>query len=181
MQNPQQPFGQQPGQSGYGSPIPNPTGEMSGYGTGGTGGPMMGGPNTSGQGAAAVVPPEVANAGFNWGAGFVTFFWSIAHSAWLGMAIIAFSIMQRAIPVVGLLLMLGFQVFMGMKGNELGWRNRKWDDVAHFQRTQKVWAIWGKILFGLTILGVIGGFMAANTARNNPQLLNPQTGTSNIR
>ena len=39
--------------------------------------------NTSGQGAAAVVPEEIK--GWNWGAFFLSAIWSIAHSVWIGL------------------------------------------------------------------------------------------------
>lgn len=94
--------------------------------------------NTSGQGRAAVVPPEVNR--WNWGAFLLNWIWGLGNST--PIALLAF------IPFFGLI----WVFVLGAKGGAWAWRNRKWDSVAHFQRVQRLWAIWGLILLGVMIV-----------------------------
>lgn len=92
--------------------------------------------NTSGQGAAAVVPEEIK--GWNWAAFLMGPFWAIGHSVWIGLLCF----------VVGIIM----NIILGIKGGEWAWQNRKFDSVEHYNQVQKVWLKWGIVLW---ILGVI--------------------------
>ena len=112
--------------------------------------------NNSGQ-PGAQVPAELG--GWNWGAFLMNWIWAIPHSAWVGL-------------VLSLLLGIVGAIFLGVKGNELAWQNRRWESVQQFKDTQRVWAIWGLVILGVgvvvwilaMVLGVGGAMMAA---RNN--------------
>ena len=47
-------------------------------------------------------------------------------------------------------------VVLGLRGSRWAWRNGRWDSVAHFKRVQRLWAIWGLIIWIF-----VGGFFAS--------------------
>ena len=104
--------------------------------------------NTSGQGAASVVPDEVK--GWNWGAFFMNWIWSIGNQVWIGLLALVFGIIMS--------------IILGIKGSEWAWQNRKWESVDQFKQVQRIWAIWGLVLFligfVLVILAGVGGIIA---------------------
>lgn len=113
--------------------------------------------NTSGQGKAAVVPPEIDK--WNWGAFLLNWIWGLGNSTYLALLVF--------IPVVGFI----FAFILGAKGSAWAWQNKQWDSVEHFQRVQKSWTKWGVIILlvgvGLGILSVVlGGIMAASVANS---------------
>lgn len=105
--------------------------------------------NTSGQGAASVLPDELK--GWNWGAFFLNWIWGIGNGVWI--AFLAF--------ILGIIWM----VVLGIKGNEWAWQSKKWDSIEHFKRTQRTWAKWGIGLFiaaiVISIIAVIISVIAA--------------------
>jgi len=109
-------------------------------------------PNNSGQGKLAALPPQLI--GWNWGAFFLTWIWGIGNST-----MIAF---LTWIPIVNLIMIF----VLGAKGNEWAWQNKRWQSVEHFKRVQKLWAIWGFILFTLGILLALVVIVAAIESSN---------------
>jgi len=105
--------------------------------------------NTSGMGSMAVVPYELRS-GWNWGAFFLTFFWSISNQVWIGLLCL--------VPYLGWVMC----IIMGIKGNEWAWMYRRWDSIQHFRDTQRVWANWSLWVFVASIiLGFLLGFLGA--------------------
>lgn len=100
--------------------------------------------NTSGQGSAAIVPGEIRG-GFNWGAFLLNWIWSIGNTS-CGFAVL--STVLSFIPLVG----LGWAIYLGVKGNELAWQSKRWNDVEHFRRTQRTWTRVGIALFLVSVL-----------------------------
>lgn len=94
------------------------------------------------------VPPEIVG-GWNWGAFFLTWIWSIGNSVWIGL-----------IALIGGPVTLIIAIALGIKGNEWAWQNRRFESVEHFKEVQRKWAIWGIII---VVIGsfVIAGIMAA--------------------
>lgn len=92
-----------------------------------TGTPLM--ENTSGQGKLATIPEEIR--GWNWGAFLLNLIWGIGNNVWLALITL--------IPYVGLIM----PIVLGVKGSEWAWRNKRWDSIEHFKRTQRTWAKWG--------------------------------------
>ena len=82
--------------------------------------------NTSGQGEAAVVPPEIQ--GWNWGAFLLSWIWGIGNNVMIAL-------LALIIPFWG--------IYLGLKGNELAWRNKQWESVEHFKQVQRKWTMWG--------------------------------------
>ena len=98
--------------------------------------------NNSGMGRGVVLPPGVA--GWSWGAFLLNWIWAIANKTWIGL--LAF------VPYLGFLV----AIYLGVKGRELAWCNKRWESVEHFNRVQKSWSMWGVILiFGIAGLGIL--------------------------
>jgi ABC-type Fe3+ transport system permease subunit len=110
--------------------------------------------NTSGQGANAAVPPEVQ--GLNWGAFLLSWIWGIGNSTWI--ALLCF------VPFVGTIM----QFYLLFKGNELAWKNKRWDSVEAFKATQRKWMIAGLVILGIALVlgclsAVIGGIAGGSS------------------
>ena len=100
--------------------------------------------NNSGGGNSVILPPGVK--GWSWGAFLFNWLWAVFNSTWIGLLAL--------IPYVGLIV----SIYLGIKGRELAWRNKRWDSLEHFNRVQRRWSAWGLIL----IVGVAGlGILAA--------------------
>lgn len=102
--------------------------------------------NTSGQGAGAVVPPEIKGK-WNWGAFLITPIWGIGNQVWI--ALLGF---LGFIPYIGFFIGLGIAIYCGIKGNELAWQKKQWTSVQQFQEVQKKWAIAGVIVFVVLVV-----------------------------
>jgi hypothetical protein len=100
--------------------------------------------NTSGQGSAALVPPEVNR--WNWGAFLLNWIWGLGNST--PIAFLVF------VPFVGFVMIF----VLGAKGSAWAWRNRKWDSVAHFKRVQRIWTIWGCVALAASIVFFVALF-----------------------
>ena len=94
--------------------------------------------NNSGQGKLAALPPQLY--GWNWGAFFLSWIWGIGNNT-----MIAF---LTWIPFVNFVMIF----ILGAKGNEWAWQNKHWQSIEHFKKVQKLWAIWGFILFVIGML-----------------------------
>ncbi len=105
---------------------------------------MMTGENNSGGGSSIIPPPGVK--GWSWGAFLLNWIWAIGNKTWIGLLCF--------VPYIGFLM----GIYLGIKGRELAWRNKRWDSLEHFNRVQKKWSTWAVIL----IVGVFGiGILAA--------------------
>jgi len=93
--------------------------------------------NDSGGGALSALP--IGLRGFNWGAFLFGPIWAIFNNAWIGL--LAF------VPGVSLIVC----IVLGVKGNEWAWQNKRWDSIEHFFGTQKNWALWGIVLYAISI------------------------------
>jgi hypothetical protein len=101
--------------------------------------------NTSGQGASAIVPDEIK--GWNWGAFWLHWIWSIGNQVWIGL--------------LTLLIGIVMQIILGIKGNEWAWQNRRWESVEQFKQVQRTWAIWGWVIFAILMVIVVISIVAA--------------------
>ena len=103
--------------------------------------------NTSGTGKNAEIPEGVK--GWSWGACLLSAWWAIGNRTWIGL--LAF------VPYLGWIL----AIYLGWRGRELAWQNKKWDSVEHFNRVQKKWTVWGLALTAASaVLGVVTGFIS---------------------
>lgn len=95
--------------------------------------------NTSGMGKDHELPPGVK--GWSWGAFQFNWIWACFNKTWFGLLAL--------IPLVGIIV----SFYLGFKGRELAWQNKRWDSLEHFNRVQRRWSAWG---VGLLVIGLIG-------------------------
>jgi len=69
--------------------------------------------------------------GWSWGAFFLNWIWAVGNNTWIGLLAL--------VPYVNLPVM----IWLGFKGREMAWRNRRWDNIDHFNRVQRAWSQWG--------------------------------------
>jgi hypothetical protein len=102
--------------------------------------------NNSG-GGSGIIPPDGVK-GWSWGAFLLNWIWSLFNKTWIGLLCL--------LPYIGFL----FAFYLGFKGRELAWRNKRWDSVEHFNRVQRKWSIWGVVLiFGAAGLGILAAIV----------------------
>lgn len=102
------------------------------------------GENTSGMGKGVALPDGVK--GWSWGAFLLNWIWAIGNKTWIGLLCL--------IPYIGFVV----SIYLGIKGRELAWQNKRWDSLEHFNRVQRQWSKWGLIIF----IGIFGlGILAA--------------------
>ncbi len=99
-------------------------------------------------------PAELA--GWNWGAFLLNWIWGIGHSVWIALLVLLLGF----IPFIGSIGALGLAIYLGIKGNELAWQNRKFESVEQFKAVEKAWTKWAVILLILGIVLGILGFIA---------------------
>lgn len=88
------------------------------------------------------VPEEIKK--WNWGAFFLSWIWGIGNQVWIALLAL--------IPFVNIVMIF----VLGAKGSEWAWKAKEWQSVEHFKRVQRLWAIWGTVLF---CVGVVGSFL----------------------
>ena len=109
------------------------------------------GPNDSGT-PDAQLPEELK--GWNLGGLFIPFVWGPFNRVWIGLAVLSVGLLPIP-PLLGLLVYGPVAMVVGMRGNELAWRARKWDSVDHFRSVQGQWAKWGGICFIIFIVTIL--------------------------
>jgi hypothetical protein len=96
---------------------------------------------------------------FNWGAFFLTWIWGIGNKSYIALWALLAGIVS-AIPVIGIAA-IGFNIWLGIKGNEYAWQNKEWESIEQFNETQKKWTIAGGIVWAVFfVLGLLAGMMA---------------------
>ena len=97
--------------------------------------------NNSGGGSLIELPPGVK--GWSWGAFCWNWIWAPFNRTWIGLFAI--------VPYLGLLV----AIYLGFKGRELAWRNKRWDSLEHFNRVQRAWSKWALIFLGIAVIGIV--------------------------
>jgi hypothetical protein len=109
--------------------------------------------NTSGMGKGYPLPEGVK--GWSWGAFLLNWIWSIGNNTYIGLL--------SLLPYVGFV----FTIWLGVKGRELAWQNKRWNSVEHFNEVQRKWSMWGAILtLGFIGLAIFAGVVAAVLPHN---------------
>lgn len=112
--------------------------------------------NNSGQGKIASLPPQLY--GWNWGAFFLNWIWGIGNNTFIALLCL--------LPLINIVMVF----VLGAKGNEWAWQNKRWHGIEHFKRVQRLWAIWGFILFALGMIFsifIVIVAIAASGSNNN--------------
>ena len=103
-----------------------------------------------------VVPQEIAEKPWNWGAFLLTPVWCAVNGApsighlwdflFLVMLLVWWFYPGPSNVTIALLLLtssVGVGIFAGIRGNVLAWQNGDFDDVADFDRSQRTWSLVG--------------------------------------
>jgi hypothetical protein len=107
----------------------------------------------------AAIPAEIDR--WNWGAFLLNWVWGVGNNTFIALLTL----------VPGLGLIMAF--VLGVKGSGWAWRNGRWDSIEHFKRVQRLWAIWGVVIWlGLIVLfgGIFGGVFYALKSSDAYQL-----------
>jgi hypothetical protein len=89
----------------------------------------------------SIIPDGIK--GWSWGAFLLNWIWAIFNKSYIGLLAL--------IPYVGFLI----AIYLGIKGRELAWKNKKWESLEHFNRVQRKWSIWGSCLVMIPIIGIL--------------------------
>ena len=94
----------------------------------------------------AEIPPEIDR--WNWGAFLLNWIWGVGNGVFISLLVF--------IPFFGILIM---PFVLGAKGSAWAWRKGRWDSVEHFRRVQRLWAIWGAVIWvgAIVFLGATFG------------------------
>jgi hypothetical protein len=107
--------------------------------------------NDSGQGPTALVPQELS--GWCWAGFLIPGLWCLVYRKYL--LFVVFMVLSL---VTGGILGLVASIWCGLEGNRWAWQNRRWESIQQFRATQRVWVIWGIIIWVLMIgIGIASG------------------------
>ena len=104
---------------------------------------------------------------WNWGAFLLNWIWGLGNSTYIALLMF--------VPLVNIVMLF----VLGAKGSKWAWKNRLWEDEAHFQRVRRNWARAGFIVvvalfvFGFWLFSLLSGSEAQKLAmakvRSDPQ------------
>ncbi len=109
--------------------------------------------NTSGQGSAALVPPEIDR--WNWGAFLLNWIWGIGNNTFIALLMF--------VPLVNVVMAF----VLGAKGSTWAWRNKRWESIEQFKQIQKKWAVWSLIVYALLVALFVGLFFLISALLKN--------------
>lgn len=102
--------------------------------------------------------------GWNWGAFLLGWIWGVGHNCWwplfvtIGINLVSYLLVIAA-PVIGVIvyslsctLQLGMAIYLGAKGNSIGWQNGCFENVDHFRKKERNWTIAALVIWGLYII-----------------------------
>ena len=93
------------------------------------------------------IPAEIDR--WNWGAFLLNWIWGVGNNTFIALLMF--------VPLVGLVM----PFVLGAKGSRWAWRNGRWDSVEHFKRVQRLWAIWGAVIW-LGAFALFGGILGGS-------------------
>lgn len=92
------------------------------------------------------IPPELDR--WNWGAFLLNWIWGIGNGTFIALLMF--------VPIANVIM----PFVLGFKGSRWAWRNRRWRSAEHFRRVQRLWAIWGVVVWIGSIAVVAGIFFS---------------------
>lgn len=114
--------------------------------------PLKEEPNDSGT-KDARLPEQLRR--FNWGAFFMGPVWGVTHQVWIATPLfIVWGLVLYTRPEVAFIY-FAFTSLLAMRANELAWKRKKWPSIEHFRRVQRSWMLWGAVVWGFWLVGVM--------------------------
>ena len=104
--------------------------------------------NLSGHGNFFEVPLEIKK--WNWGAFWTTFIWGYFNDTFISLLIF--------VPVINIFI----PFYLGFKGNELSWQNKRWENMEVFLKAQRKWGIIGWITF--VVVAILATLITVNNS-----------------
>lgn len=92
---------------------------------------------------------------WNWGAFLLNWIWGIGNNVWISLL--------TFIPFFGMIWIF----VLAIKGNQWAWEKGRWDNIDHFKRVQRNWAIAGFIVWIAIILFIFSILFGTFHALNN--------------
>ena len=105
---------------------------------------------------------------WNWGAFALSWIWGIGNGVYFSffifipIVLFVFSIIVSPytfpnifVSAIGLFMIFaffGFSFYLGANGNELAWRKTNRDSIIDFLHSQRIWAVWGIIIYIILML-----------------------------
>ena len=107
---------------------------------------------------------------FNWGAFFLTWVWSLFNCKPTITAIyIALSVFLPLFgPMIAILVDLCARIWLGLRGNQPAWENKRWKSVEYFHEVQRKW-VQGFFIY-LSVIMILM-MLAVGYLKNNPEQL----------
>ena len=110
--------------------------------------------NTSGTGNSAKLPKELNT--FNIGACILSIFWGYSHFPkyrihWIALIVIFFLLGGIIMPLIQITLPIIPIIFL-TKGNEIAWKNRRFNSIEEFKTIQDKWLQWSYGIIALFFL-----------------------------
>ena len=128
--------------------------------------------NTSGMGTGYIAPPQAQGWTFGGCIPWGLFGFFNGSTLWGVLGLVA--------HFTGLSLV--YAIYIGIKGKELAWQNRRFDSMHQFEETMKAWNKWGIIVtvieVVLLVLYFVGVFTFAMWAAMNPEAMGDTGATS---
>lgn len=100
-----------------------------------------------------VAGEQASKSNFNWGAAGLYPFWGFANGMWW-LIFVSFAI--NWLPL-GFNISAGIlaSIYMGIKGDELARKNKKWRNEQHFNAVQESWKVVGLVFFILNMVSFL--------------------------
>jgi hypothetical protein len=103
------------------------------------------------------IPMEVTEMGWCWGGFVFTWIWGICNNVLLGLVAL--------VPAANLVI----SVWLGLKGHELAWQCRHFEDFEQYKHTMEAWNQTGIVILVISaVVGVIMGFIVSGEADFRP-------------
>ena len=111
--------------------------------------------------------PEEVRKRFNWGAFFFSWIWGLNHK----QPILLVGLVCGCIPYLGIIAVLGIQIWAGINGNKWAWDSGRFGSLTEMEECQLIWAKWALGLFIFQVLAIIllvGVSLASGGFRTSP-------------
>ena len=85
---------------------------------------------------------------WNWGAFFCGWLWAVCHKLYWPLIIIVVGF----IPYLGQIIQIVFAVWLGINGNSIAWKSRRYKSFGEMRHKQKIWGWVGLVVFSISVL-----------------------------
>jgi hypothetical protein len=80
--------------------------------------------------------------------------WGPANGVWIGVVGIVVFFIPNLDFSLQLMIYLAFGALLGIKGNQLAWRAKRWSSIEHFKKVQQLWMMFALVVNIFLLIGV---------------------------